>query len=125
MLRPRCLRILIIDDSQAVRNGIRFLLSSGDEFAVCGEAGDGAEGLLKAAELRPDVILLDLSLPDKSGLEIVPDLRRELPQTKILLMSADDRAVVLPRARQAGADGCVDKARLGTDLLPAITRISA
>jgi two-component system response regulator NreC len=119
------LRILIIDDSQVVRNGIRFLLSSRDEFAVCGEAGDGAEGLLKAAELRPDVILLDLSLPDKSGLEIVPDLRRELPETKILLMSADDRAVVLPRARQAGADGCVDKACLGTDLLPAITRFSA
>ena len=55
----------------------------------------------------------------------MPDLRRELPQTKILLMSADDRAVVLQRARQAGAEGCVDKARLGTDLLPAITRFSA
>ncbi len=116
------LRILIIDDSQVVRNGIRFLLSSSDEFAICGEAGDGAEGLRKAAELRPDVILLDLNLPDKSGLEIAPDLRRELTQTKIRMMSADDRAAVLPRARQAGADECVDKACLGTDLLPAITR---
>jgi DNA-binding NarL/FixJ family response regulator len=54
------------------------------------------------------VILLDLSLPDKNGLEIVPGLRRELPKTRILVMSADDLALVLPRARQAGADGCVD-----------------
>jgi DNA-binding NarL/FixJ family response regulator len=123
--KPMGLRILIIDDSEVVRNGIRFLLSSFDEFAVCGEAGNGAEGLLKAAALRPDVILLDLSLPDKNGLEIVPDLRRELPQTKILVMSADDRSVVLPRAHQAGADGCVDKACLGTDLLPAIARCLA
>jgi DNA-binding NarL/FixJ family response regulator len=83
------LRILIIDDSHVVRNGIRFLLSSCHEFAICGEAGDGAEGLLKTAELRPDVILLDLSLPDKNGLEIVPGLRRELPKTRILVMSAD------------------------------------
>jgi CheY-like chemotaxis protein len=97
-------------------------LSSCDEFAICGEAGEGAEGLLKAAELRPDVILLDLSLPDKNGLEIVPGLRRELPKTRILVMSADDLALVLPRARQAGADGCVDKARIATDLLPALGR---
>jgi two-component system response regulator NreC len=116
------LRVLIVDDSQLVRNSIRFLLSSCAECTVCGEAADGAEGLLKAAELRPDVILLDVSLPDKSGLEIVPDLRRELPQTRILVMSAEDRAVVLPRAYEAGADGCVDKARLAMDLLPALGR---
>src|ERR1700684_1224270 len=116
------LRVLIVDDSQLVRNSIRFLLSSCAECTVCGEAADGAEGLLKAAELRPNVILLDVSLPDKSGLEIVPDLRRELPQTRILVMSADDRVLILPRAHQAGADGCVDKARLATDLLPALGR---
>ena len=116
------MRVLIVDDSQLVRSGIRSLLSSCTECTVCGEAADGAEGLLKAAELRPDVILLDVSLPDKSGLEIVPDLRRELPQTRILVMSADDRVLILPRAHQAGADGCVDKARLATDLLPALGR---
>jgi DNA-binding NarL/FixJ family response regulator len=63
------LRVLIVDDSQLVRNGIRSLLSSCAECAVCGEAVDGAEALLKAAELRPDVILLDVSLPDKRGLK--------------------------------------------------------
>src|ERR1700684_1287042 len=105
------LRVLIVDDSQLVRNSIRFLLSSCAECTVCGEAADGAEGLLKAAELRPDVILLDVSLPDKSGLEIVPDLRRELPQTRILVMSAEDLAVLLPRAMNGGADGSVAQAR--------------
>jgi DNA-binding NarL/FixJ family response regulator len=119
------LRILIIDDSLVVRNGIRFLLSSCAECAVCGEAGDGAEGLLKAAELRPDAILLDVSMPGTSGLQIVPELRRALPQARILVMSADDLAVLLPHALGAGANGCVDKARLGTDLLPAIRRVCA
>lgn len=119
------LRVLIIDDNQVVRNGIRFLLSSCAECAVCGEAGDGAEGLLKAAELRPDAILLDESMPGTSGLEIVPELRRGLPQARILVMSAEDRVVLLARAVGAGADGCVDKARLATDLLPAMRRVCA
>ena len=69
------------------------------------------------------MILLDVNLPGTRGLEILPDLRRELPRTRILVMSHDDRAVVLPRALQGGADGCVDKARLGTDLLPAIRHL--
>ena len=118
------LRVVIVDDSQLVRSFIRSLLSSCAECTVCGEAADGAEGILKAAELRPDVILVDVSLPDKSRLEIVPDLRRELPQTRILVMSAEDRAMVLPRAQETGADGCRDKARLA-DLLPALGRPSS
>jgi DNA-binding NarL/FixJ family response regulator len=91
-------RAFIIDDTALVRDGIRSPLSSCATCAVCGEAGNGTEGLLKAAELRPDVILLDVSLPGRSGLDIVTDPRQEPPRTRILVMSADDWTVVLPRA---------------------------
>lgn len=81
------------------------------------------EAISRARELRPDVILLDVSMPGMSGLDVAPALRRELPRTKLLLMSAEYLKVLLSSAIRAGADGCVDKGRLGTDLLPSIRRI--
>jgi DNA-binding NarL/FixJ family response regulator len=118
------LRILIVDDSKFVRHGIRSLLLDCPEWVVCGEAPNSVEAIRKAGELRPDLILLDVIMPGMNGLGVATVLRRELPRTKILLMSADDSEVLLPSAVRAGADGCVDKARLGTDLLPAIRRIT-
>jgi DNA-binding NarL/FixJ family response regulator len=118
------LRILIVDDSEFVRLGIRSLLSDCAEWVVYGEALNAVEAIRKASELRPDVILLDVIMPGMSGLDVATILRRELPRTKILLMSAEDSEVLLASAIRAGADGCVDKGRLGTELLPAIRRIT-
>ena len=117
------LRILIVDDSEFVRLGIRSLLLDCAAWVVCGEAPNGVEAIRKASELRPDMILLDVIMPGISGFDVAAVLRRELPRTKILLMSAEDSETLLPSAIRAGADGCVDKGRLGTDLLPAIRRI--
>jgi DNA-binding NarL/FixJ family response regulator len=117
------LRILIADDSEFVRQGIRSLLLSREPWAVCGEAEDGAECISKAIDLRPDLILLDVMMPGLSGLLVATVLRRDLPRTKILLMSAQDSEILLPNALRAGADGCIDKGRMGTDLIAAITRI--
>ena len=118
------MQILIVDDNEAVRRGVRLLLSFRPAWKVCGEAGDGKEALVKAKELRPDIILLDISMPGgASGLEVAVTLRREIPAAKIIMMSQHDQAQVLPRALEAGADACVEKHALSTELLPTIERL--
>jgi len=118
------MRILIVDDNERIRRGVLAILTSKKDWNVCGEARDGMEAIRKARELLPDLILLDISMPGLNGLEAARLLRQEIAHTKILLMSQYDPIPLLPGAIQAGANGCVDKSRLGTDLLSSIERIS-
>ena len=118
------MRILIVDDNERIRRGVMNILASKKNWTVCGEARDGMEAIRKARELLPDLILLDISMPGLNGLEAARLLRQEIAHTKILLMSQYDPLPLLPGAIQAGANGCVDKSRLGTDLLSSIERIS-
>ena len=118
------MRILIADDNELVRRGVINLLAP-TKWEVCGEAKDGTEAIQKAAELLPDIVLLDVSMPGVSGLEIARLLHNNLPAPRILIMSQHDPVLLLPRALEAGAHGCLDKSRLSTDLLPAIERIQA
>jgi two-component system nitrate/nitrite response regulator NarL len=119
------LRILIADDNDIVRRGVVGLLSSEPNWEICGEAKNGAEALLKAPELLPDLILLDVSMPDVNGLEVARILRQDVPRLKILVMSQHDPIHLLPRVVAAGGDGCVDKNRLGRDLIASIKRVTA
>jgi DNA-binding NarL/FixJ family response regulator len=119
------MRILIADDNEYVRRGARSILASESQWEICGEAKDGPEAIKSAAELLPDFILLDVSMPGLSGLEVARILRDKVPLTKILVMSQHDPAVLLPRAMEAGAHACIDKSRLATDLLPTIKRVQA
>ena len=114
------MRILIADDNELVRSGVVRLLASKQTWEVCGEATDGESAILKARELLPDVILLDISMPGISGLEAARLLRQQVPGVKILLISQHDPAQFLAGALEAGAHACLDKSRLGVDLLPAI-----
>lgn len=114
------MRILIADDSSLVRRGIAGLLSGDADLEICGEAADSNETLQKVDELRPDLILLDVSMPGMSGLDTAQVLRQNLPALKILIISQHDPKQLLPRSLEAGADGCVDKAQLATDLLPTV-----
>lgn len=118
------MRILIVDDNERIRRGVMAILASRRNWNVCGEARDGMEAIRKARDLLPDLILLDVSMPGLNGLEAARLLRKEIANTKILLMSQYDPVPLLPGAIQAGANGCVDKNRLGTDLLSCIERIS-
>lgn len=118
------MRILIVDDNERIRRGVMVILASKKNWNVCGEASDGMEAVRKARELLPDLILLDISMPGLNGLEAARLLRQEIANAKILLMSQYDPLPLLPGAIQAGANGCVDKSRLGTDLLSSIERIS-
>ena len=117
------MRILIADDNDAVRRGVVGLLSSGTGWIVCGEARDGSETLQKARELLPDLILLDVSMPGMNGLEVARLLRQELPGAKILVISQHDPIHLLPSVVEAGGNACVDKSRLGTDLVASIKNI--
>ncbi len=117
------MRILIADDNEFIRRGILGLLTRHGGYEVCGEATDSADTIQKASTLHPDLILLDVSMPGTNGLETARIVKEQLPQTKILIISQHDPQQMLLRSLEAGADGSVDKARLSTDLLPAIREL--
>lgn len=127
MKKPRVsaisMRILVVDDNVLVRRGVIDILASRKNWEVCAEAQDGEEAIQKVQESRPDVILLDISMPGMNGLEVARAIRQEFADAKILIMSQHDPASLLPSAIQAGANGCVDKSRLATDLLPSIESV--
>jgi two-component system, NarL family, response regulator NreC len=112
--------VLIADDHQSVRRGIVGLLSGAPSVEVCGEVANSAEILGKVAELQPDLVLLDVSMPGTNGLEVARLLRQRSPLTKIIILSQHDPQHLRPRALEAGADGCVDKAQIVSELLPAL-----
>jgi two-component system, NarL family, response regulator NreC len=117
------MRILIADDSELIRRGIAILLASEKNWEICGEASDGVQTLHKARELKPDLVLLDVSMPGVSGLATSQQIRRELPATRILIITHHDAEKMLPSALEAGADGCIDKGRLALDLISAIRKL--
>ena len=118
------LRILIADDSEMVRKSVIAILRADGRWEVCGEAVDGVDAIEKAKSLRPDVILLDISMPGKNGLDAARTIRQAQPEAKILIVTLNDAAMTLPSARAAGADGCVSKDRLATDLVAAIAEFA-
>lgn len=117
------MRILIADDNALVRRGIAAILATVENYFVCGEAADGAEAILKGQELRPDLILVDISMPGISGWETAILLRQKVPNAKIVIISQNDAAVLEVRAEEAGVHGCVDKGQLNSKLLPTIAAI--
>ena len=117
-------RILIVDDHEVVRKSLRSLLSSRPaEWNICGEAADGVEAVEKANALRPDVIVMDISMPRMDGMEATRIIRREHPSSKVVIVSQNDPAIAQRQAREVDAAAYVGKGDLARDLLPTLDRL--
>ncbi len=107
-----------------MRAGLRLLLEAEDDMEPVGEAGSGREAILEARSLQPDVILMDVVMPDGSGLDVVPTLLRERPETKILVLSMQDDPQYVRQAFAAGASGYVLKEAADTEVVAAIREVA-
>lgn len=123
-MADRRIRIMLVDDHDVVRMGLRTLLEKREEFSVVGEAADVAEAITTARRAEPDVIVMDIRLPDGSGVEACREIRGERPDTKVIMLTsyADDEAVY--GSIMAGASGYLLKQTRGQDLAGAIERVA-
>jgi DNA-binding NarL/FixJ family response regulator len=112
----------IVDDHEAVRQGVRAQLSSSNDWTVCGEAGDGIEAVEKAKSLRPDVVLMDISMPRMNGLDATRIIRKDLPDSKVVIISQNDPAIARRQAEDVEAAAYVDQSDLAHQLLSMVSK---
>jgi len=118
------IRVLIVDDHAVVRSGIRLLLAREDDLEPAGEAGSGREAIFEARSVKPDVILMDVVMPDGSGLEFIPPLLKEHPETRVLMLSMQDDPRYVREAFAAGASGYVLKEAADVEVVQAIREVA-
>jgi DNA-binding NarL/FixJ family response regulator len=116
-------RIFIIDDHPLVREGLTNLINRHNDLIVCGEAEDSAEAIAGIARTQPDVALIDISLKNESGLELVKNLQSQFPEVALIVLSMHDEALYAERALRAGARGYVMKRETTKSVLGAIHRV--
>ena len=118
------LRILVVDDHAVVRQGLKSLLCRHSGWEVVDEAEDGVEAVEKAALLKPDVVVLDLSMPRMNGLEACRKIHKNLPESEILIVTQHDSPQMIHEAFNANARGYVVKSDVGRDLVAAVDAVS-
>lgn len=116
-------RIVLADDHAILRSGLKLLLSNQPNWVVVGEAQNGADALRVAADLQPDIILLDLNMPQVDGLSVIGDIRKAAPDTRILVLTMHEEGSYLQEAIRSGASGYVLKKAVDTELLMAIEAV--
>ena len=119
------IRVLIVDDHAVVRTGIKLMLAAEPDIEPVAEAGTRREAIFAARSAKPDVILLDVVMPDGSGLESIPQLLHEQPEAKVLVLSMQDDPRYVRAAFEAGASGYVLKEAADTEVVAAIRAVSA
>lgn len=117
------IRLLVVDDHPVVRQGLCSCLAQKEHLLVVGQAADGLEGVRKARQLQPDVVLMDLDMPNMNGLAATQMIRRELPRTKVLVFSMHRETASLLRIMRSGAHGYVFKAAPPEELVTAIETV--
>ena len=116
-------RILIVDDHPMIREGLTMRIKRETDITVCGEAGTAAEALRLAVSLQPDLAVVDITLPDKNGLDLIKDIRAVSPETRILALSMHDESIYAERVLRAGGRGYIMKQEGGKRIMEAIRTI--
>ncbi len=119
------LRILIADDNPLVRSAIRLLFESHYDWIICGEATNGFEAVEQAAALKPDVILLDIVMPELDGLTAVPLIRQQAPETQIIILTLHESLDMARTAARKGATVYIAKSLITDALVPAIESLQS
>ena len=117
-------RILLADDHDVVRRGLREQLSQHEGWEICGEATNGREAVRMASKLEPDVAVIDLSMPELNGLEATRQIRRELPNTEVLIFTMHETEQLITEVLAAGARGYVLKSDAGLHLNTAVEALA-
>ena len=119
------IRVLIVDDHPVVRSGLRRVLESQVDIEVVGEAGDARHAVFETRAKKPDVILMDIVMPGKSGIEATPGVLHDVPEAKVLILSMQDDPNYVRQAFAAGATGYILKEAADTDLVAAVREVAA
>ncbi len=117
------IRILLVDDHELLRQGVRMLLEENPAFMVCGEAENGKEAVAKVLELKPDVVVMDISMPVMNGIDAVKLIRLQCSLTKIVMLTTHHHSLLAQEAMRAGANGFVHKSETADELRKAIMAV--
>lgn len=118
-------RIVIADDHDIVRQGVRHILEEQDEWEVAGEAANGQEALRLVQELKPDAVVMDISMPVMNGLDATAQIANACPESRVLIFTMHENSTLLESALRAGAKGVLTKSRAAKELTPALKTIIA
>ena len=117
------IRVLVVDDHAIMRDGIRAMLSVVDDVDVIGEAADGKQAVERVQEMEPDVVVMDIAMPDMDGIEATRRIQKKSPRVRVLILTQHDNKEYILSAIKAGASGYVPKRALGSDLVTAIRAV--
>jgi two-component system response regulator NreC len=119
------IKVVLVDDHAVVRSGLRLLLDAQDDIEVVGEAGNAKDAVFRARALKPDLIVLDVVMPGESGIEVLPKLLKESPETSVLVLSMQDDPSYVREAFAAGASGYVLKEAVDEEVVSAVREIAS
>ncbi len=119
------IKVVLVDDHAVVRSGLHLLLDAQEDIEVVGEAGNAKDAVFRARALKPDVILLDVVMPGESGIEVLPKLLKESPETQVLVLSMQDDPSYVREAFAAGASGYVLKEAVDEEVVSAVREIAS
>ena len=119
------IRVLVVDDHAVVRSGLRRVLDAEDDIETVGEAANAERGIFEAMEHKPDVVLMDVTMPGQSGVDALPALLQSVPSTRVLMLSMHDDPAYVRAAFEAGASGYVLKEAADSDVVAAVRSVAA